>query len=318
MLAGHQRLRPGRLFHSATRHAGLGALRIPVGRHSGGSRAPTSRLFKADPVRYAPQFANFCAVALARGEVREANPEYWLISDGQLYLFGKSIGPEVFRKDLAGSIERANQQSRAACRDSAGRPIEPRLLEPSRSSARSRGFPELVAKIGAFECRIGAAQVLDRACRFFGLPPGMRRGQHHVVEARIRVALQVELGLLDGFRVPVLEVIRHAQREPVEGIELRIDALSEFQRVDGGVRVPQPHQDIAATGQRIGVTGVDWMARSISTCASVNWLYAMYLRPSRIRARVSEASSRSASLASPTTLFQYASGDSAHPIDTAT
>lgn len=66
-------------------------------------------LFKADPVRYAPQFANFCAVALARGELHEANPEYWLINDGRLYLFGKSIGPEIFRKDLEGSIERANQ-----------------------------------------------------------------------------------------------------------------------------------------------------------------------------------------------------------------
>jgi hypothetical protein len=66
-------------------------------------------LFKADPVRYAPQFANFCAVALSRGEVREANPEYWLISDGRLYLFGKSIGPDLFRKDLNTNLERANQ-----------------------------------------------------------------------------------------------------------------------------------------------------------------------------------------------------------------
>lgn len=66
-------------------------------------------LFKADPVRYAPQFANFCAVALARGEVREANPEYWLISEGRLYLFGKSVGPDVFRKNAAGTIESANQ-----------------------------------------------------------------------------------------------------------------------------------------------------------------------------------------------------------------
>lgn len=64
-------------------------------------------LFMADPVRYAPQFANFCAVALARGEVLAANPEYWLISDGKLYLFGKPAGPELFRKDLAGSIEKA-------------------------------------------------------------------------------------------------------------------------------------------------------------------------------------------------------------------
>jgi hypothetical protein len=66
-------------------------------------------LFKTDPVRYAPQFANFCAVALTRGEVREANPEYWLISDGKLYLFGKSIGPDLFSKGLENNIERANQ-----------------------------------------------------------------------------------------------------------------------------------------------------------------------------------------------------------------
>jgi hypothetical protein len=66
-------------------------------------------LFKADPVRYAPQFANYCAVALTRGEVREANPEYWLISDGKLYLFGKSIGPDLFTKDLGANIERANR-----------------------------------------------------------------------------------------------------------------------------------------------------------------------------------------------------------------
>jgi hypothetical protein len=73
------------------------------------SSAKHRDLFKTDPVRYAPQFANFCAVALTRGEVREANPEYWLISDGKLYLFGKSFGPDLFRKDLGVNIERANR-----------------------------------------------------------------------------------------------------------------------------------------------------------------------------------------------------------------
>jgi hypothetical protein len=71
--------------------------------------AKNRELFKADPVRYAPQFANFCAVALARGEVLAANPEYWLISDGKLYLFGKAAGPELFRRDVAGSIDKANR-----------------------------------------------------------------------------------------------------------------------------------------------------------------------------------------------------------------
>jgi hypothetical protein len=72
------------------------------------ANAEHRELFKADPVRYAPQFANFCAVALARGEVREANPEYWLISDGKLYLFGKAIGPDLFRKE-PGYMDRANR-----------------------------------------------------------------------------------------------------------------------------------------------------------------------------------------------------------------
>jgi hypothetical protein len=73
------------------------------------SRAEHRELFKADPVRYAPQFANFCAMALARGEIHEANPEYWLISDGKLYIFGKEIGLSMFQSDLAGNVAKANQ-----------------------------------------------------------------------------------------------------------------------------------------------------------------------------------------------------------------
>ena len=65
------------------------------------SRPEHRELFKADPVRYAPQFANFCAMSLAQSEIVEADPEYWLISDGKLYIFGKSVGPELFRKNLA-------------------------------------------------------------------------------------------------------------------------------------------------------------------------------------------------------------------------
>lgn len=75
------------------------------------SRAEHRELFKADPVRYAPQFANYCAMALSRGELDEANPENWLISEGKLYVFGKAkpMGPELFQQDLAGNIDRANQ-----------------------------------------------------------------------------------------------------------------------------------------------------------------------------------------------------------------
>jgi hypothetical protein len=68
-------------------------------------------LFKADPARYAPQFASFCAVALSQGELKPANPEYWLISEGRLYLFGKSVGPALFRQNLDGNLEKARRNS---------------------------------------------------------------------------------------------------------------------------------------------------------------------------------------------------------------
>ena len=73
------------------------------------ARAEHLRMFKADPVRYAPQFAGFCAVALTRGEVEEGNPEYWLVSEDKLYLFGKPIGPALLQQDLAGNLAKADQ-----------------------------------------------------------------------------------------------------------------------------------------------------------------------------------------------------------------
>jgi hypothetical protein len=68
-------------------------------------------LFKADPAHYAPQFGNFCAMALSKGELVEANPENWLVNDGKLYVFGKAApgGPVLFQQDLAGNIVKANQ-----------------------------------------------------------------------------------------------------------------------------------------------------------------------------------------------------------------
>lgn len=66
-------------------------------------------VFRADPFRYAPQFPDFCAMSLTRGEIVEADPQNWLIADGKLYMFGKSIGPALFKQDLAENTARANQ-----------------------------------------------------------------------------------------------------------------------------------------------------------------------------------------------------------------
>jgi YHS domain-containing protein len=75
------------------------------------SRSDHLERFKANPARYAPQFGNYCAMALSKGELVMADPENWLISDGKLYVFGKPApaGPALFQKDLSANIARAEQ-----------------------------------------------------------------------------------------------------------------------------------------------------------------------------------------------------------------
>jgi YHS domain-containing protein len=58
-------------------------------------------LFKADPDRYLPQYKNWCAASVAKGVKVQGNPEYWLVVDGRLYLFGGAVGPDLMKADPA-------------------------------------------------------------------------------------------------------------------------------------------------------------------------------------------------------------------------
>jgi|tagenome__1003787_1003787.scaffolds.fasta_scaffold20836105_2 hypothetical protein len=58
-------------------------------------------LFKADPDRYLPQYKNWCAASVARGEKVHGNPEWWTVVDGRLYLFGKPVGPGLMAANPA-------------------------------------------------------------------------------------------------------------------------------------------------------------------------------------------------------------------------
>ena len=66
-------------------------------------------LFKADPDRYLPQYRNWCAASVARGEKVHGNPEWWLVVDGRLYLFGKPMGPGVMAANPANVKRRADE-----------------------------------------------------------------------------------------------------------------------------------------------------------------------------------------------------------------
>ena len=81
--------------------------------------------------------------------------------------------------------------------------------------------------------------------------------QRGFIEPCARIPSKIEFGLLDGLVVTLLEVVRQHQREAVEVVEFGIDAQCEFERLDGRVGLAQPHQDIPAAGERIGVIGID-------------------------------------------------------------
>jgi hypothetical protein len=66
-------------------------------------------MFKADPDRYLPQYNHWCAASVAKGLKVYGNPEWWLVVDGRLYLFGRPVGPELMGKDPVAMKKRADE-----------------------------------------------------------------------------------------------------------------------------------------------------------------------------------------------------------------
>ena len=69
--------------------------------------------FVADPERYAPQFAGYCAIQVSRGAKVEADPEAWTIADGKLYVFSAKMGVPMFEQQSASIVEKASENWQA-------------------------------------------------------------------------------------------------------------------------------------------------------------------------------------------------------------
>ena len=65
--------------------------------------------FKADPDRFAPQYAGSCASGVAAGLKVEAEPENWLIVDGKLFVFSGAEGPDQMRASKAEMIAKGQE-----------------------------------------------------------------------------------------------------------------------------------------------------------------------------------------------------------------
>jgi hypothetical protein len=71
------------------------------------SSADNRAKFMADPERYAPQYAGFCAGGVSKGYKVEPDPEAWAIINGKLFLFEFKERVPGFRHDTA-FIDKAN------------------------------------------------------------------------------------------------------------------------------------------------------------------------------------------------------------------
>lgn len=72
------------------------------------SSAKNRNLFKASPVKYAPQYGGFCAFGVTKGRKFETDPTAWRVVDGKLYLNLNHDVQKDWLKDIPGYITVGN------------------------------------------------------------------------------------------------------------------------------------------------------------------------------------------------------------------
>jgi len=65
--------------------------------------------FKANPTAYAPQYGGYCAYGVSQNAAVKGDPLLWKIVDGKLYLNINKQVVTIWRKDIPGYIEKANE-----------------------------------------------------------------------------------------------------------------------------------------------------------------------------------------------------------------
>ena len=66
-------------------------------------------LFGKDPEKYAPRYGGYCAYAVSQGTTADIDPDAWDIIDGKLYLNLDKKVQRIWRQDIKGYIEKADQ-----------------------------------------------------------------------------------------------------------------------------------------------------------------------------------------------------------------
>jgi hypothetical protein len=67
------------------------------------------KAFLADPQKYAPSYGGYCAFAISRGLIADADPHCWAIVGDHLYLNNNSFAQHLWELNRAKGIEAGNK-----------------------------------------------------------------------------------------------------------------------------------------------------------------------------------------------------------------
>lgn len=68
------------------------------------------KAFAKDPAKYVPAFGGYCAFGVSVGKKFDADPRYWTISEGRLYLNLNAEIAKSFQKDVPGAVAKAERR----------------------------------------------------------------------------------------------------------------------------------------------------------------------------------------------------------------
>ena len=68
------------------------------------------KLFEKDPVKYIPQYGGYCAMAVAMGQLEDADPNMFVVHDGKLLVQRNEKAHQMFMTNPGGFHQKADEQ----------------------------------------------------------------------------------------------------------------------------------------------------------------------------------------------------------------
>jgi len=179
----------------------------------------TKALFEEDPARYAPAFGGFCAECVSVGHKVPADPKYWAIQHGRLYLHASEQLRSTWARSPETRIAEAEKNWIGLKDDAFSRSagsVDSRLLNALAAGAQVRGNDVFATMDGHEE--VEAARRMAQAMRGLSMPPRINAGRDFIA--------------IEGYDPVAYHTVGKATRGSLEHWMMWRDAVWLFETVE--------------------------------------------------------------------------------------